>query len=77
MIIHGDLLVQGTITGDRMVANTITGDQIAANSITAAEINTTNLSALSANLGTVTTGVLQSVDGQFVIDLNNKSIYIS
>lgn len=35
------------------------------------------LSAISANLGTVTAGLMQSTDGKFVIDLTNKTITIS
>jgi hypothetical protein len=35
-----------------------------------------NLSAISANMGTLTSGKIQSNDGKFVIDLDNKTINI-
>lgn len=57
---------------------------IAANSITAVEINVASLSAISANIGTVTAGVLRSADYSYssgtytaagmIVDLNNKVI---
>jgi hypothetical protein len=36
----------------------------------------TTLASISANMGTITAGVLKSSDNKFVIDLNNKSISI-
>lgn len=48
--------------------------------ITLAKIDTasiTNLSSISANMGTITAGKMQSTDGKFVIDLTNKSISIT
>lgn len=45
--------------------------------LSADKIDTATLSAITANLGTVTAGRLQSADGQMVIDLDNKLIVIS
>ena len=45
--------------------------------INGAKITTGSLAALSANLGTVTAGKMQSPDGKFVIDLSNKFISIT
>jgi len=45
--------------------------------ILGSKITTGSLAALSANLGTVTTGKMQSADGKFVIDLTNKFISIT
>ncbi len=45
--------------------------------LTADKIDVTDLAALSASLGTVTAGKLQSADGQFVIDLDNKILSIT
>jgi len=48
-------------------------------SISLAKIDTaniTNLSAISANMGTITAGKMQSTDGKFVIDMDNKYIKI-
>lgn len=82
--INGNLIVDGTIGARHIVADSITATQIAAGaigaseiaaaSITADKLNVTALSALTANLGTVTAGVLQSSDGKMVINLNTKSI---
>jgi predicted phage tail protein len=48
-------------------------------SITLAKIDTANITSLSsikANMGTITAGKMQSSDGKFVIDLDNKTISI-
>jgi hypothetical protein len=48
-------------------------------SISLAQIDTaniTNLSSIKADMGTITAGKLQSTDGKFVIDLDNKTISI-
>lgn len=48
-------------------------------SISLAKIDTgtiTNLSSINANMGTITAGKMQSSDGKFVIDLDNKTISI-
>ncbi len=48
-------------------------------SISLAQIDTANitdLSSIKADIGTVTAGTLQSTDGKFVIDLDNKTISI-
>lgn len=44
--------------------------------VLAAAIEATYLSAITANMGTITAGVLQSTDGRFIVDLNNKQIII-
>lgn len=64
-----------TVSGVTQMA--LRGDFIADGAITARMASFGSLSALSANLGTVTTGLMQSVDGLFVIDLTNKRIVIS
>lgn len=45
--------------------------------ITARSLAVTTLSSITANIGTITSGVIQSVDGKMVIDLNGRSITIS
>jgi hypothetical protein len=52
------------------------GDMIADGTITTAKLIASALSAITANLGTITAGILQSADGKFVIDLNAKTISI-
>ena len=64
----------------------ITSDVVSINSalikdasISLAQIDTANitdLSSIKADIGTVTAGTLQSTDGKFVIDLDNKTISI-
>jgi hypothetical protein len=54
----------------------VNGNLIVDQTIVARHIDVATLSALSANLGTITAGLLQSADGNFVIDLTNKFIRI-
>jgi hypothetical protein len=51
----------------------IRGDMIANGTITAQKLVAATLSAISANLGTITAGRMQSVDGKMVIDLGNTT----
>lgn len=53
-------LAAACITADKIAADAITADKIQANAVTAAKINVSNLAAITANLGTVTAGVIQS-----------------
>jgi hypothetical protein len=55
----------------------IDGNLLVDGTVTAQAINVTDLSSINANIGTITAGVLKSDDNLFVIDLDNKSIYIS
>ncbi len=57
--------------------NAITAEQIVAGAITADKMAVVELAALAANLGTVTAGLMQSPDGTFIVDLNNKQILIT
>lgn len=68
--LNGEIITKRTINADRIVAESITTMELAANSVTAEKIlgksitaeklNVTSLSAISANLGVVTTGIIQS-----------------
>jgi uncharacterized Tic20 family protein len=72
--------------GDDVVPFSITSDVVSIDSalikdasISLAQIDTANitdLSSIKADIGTVTAGTLQSTDGKFVIDLDNKTISI-
>lgn len=66
--------VVGLVDGVSTVA--INGNLIVDGSILARHLNVGTLSAISANIGTVTAGKLQSADEKFVIDLDNKTIEI-
>lgn len=65
--INGNLIVDGTILARHIVADSITADKL----------DVSTLSAITANVGTVTAGVLKSSDDKFVIDLNNKTLTIT
>jgi predicted phage tail protein len=49
----------------------ISGGSIIANSVTADKISVTSLSAVSANIGTVTAGIIESTSGNVTKNLNN------
>lgn len=59
-VIDGGKIVTQSITSAQIAAKTITANQIAANTITSAEISVTKLSAISADMGTITAGTIQS-----------------
>lgn len=69
--INGNLLVDGTILARMIAAGAITTDKLAAGSVTAAKIAVSELAALSADLGTVTAGRIQSADGKSFWDLDS------
>lgn len=52
----------------------INGSLLVDGTIFARSLNVGTLSAISADIGTVTAGVIQSSDGNMVIDLDNKRI---
>lgn len=80
----GNAIYQYTANG--WVLRQLGSGSLAANSVTAVEINVATLSAITANIGTVTAGVLRSSDYQaqtgssvystagMIIDLDNKVI---
>ena len=53
-------------------AATIDGGKIQAKTVTAEQLNVKELAALSADLGVVTAGVIQSADGNLKLDLNSS-----
>lgn len=70
--LNGEIITPRTINADKIVANSITATELAVGSVTAEKIlgysitadklNVTDLSAISANLGTVTAGIIQSTN---------------
>lgn len=64
--------IAGLVNGVPTVG--INGNLIVDDSIFARSIVADELSAISADLGTVTAGVLQSPDGKATIDMNNRRI---
>jgi hypothetical protein len=55
----------------------INGNLVVDDTILARHIDVSSLSAITADIGTITAGVLQSTDGLMVIDLNAKTISIT
>lgn len=71
--------IQAFITGlvDDIATVGINGNLLVDGTILARAIAVDELSAITADIGTVTAGVIQSADGKFVIDLNNKTMTIT
>lgn len=67
--------VVGLVNGVSTVG--INGNLIVDDTILARHLAVNTLDAVSANMGTLTTGKIQSSDGKFVIDCDNKTIRIS
>jgi len=72
-LVAADDPVNGPRSAFRMRADNILLD----GTVLAPHLNVGELSAITADMGTVTAGVVQSADGKFVIDLNNKKISIT
>lgn len=67
--------IVGLVNGVSTVG--VNGNLIVDGTILARHIDVASLSAITADVGTVTAGVLQSADGKFVIDLTNKTLTIT
>lgn len=67
--------VVGLVNGTTTVG--INGNLIVDDTIQARHIAVNTLDAVSANMGTLTTGKIQSPDGKFIIDATNKTIRIT
>lgn len=65
------------INGQLIVDGTITGRMIQAGSIGADRIYTTSLDAFTANMGTLTSGLLKSPDGRVQFDLTNELLRVN
>jgi hypothetical protein len=65
------------INGSLVVDGTIIARHIAAGVIDASKLNVSSLSAITANVGTVTAGVIQSSNGKVVLDLNAGTFTIT
>lgn len=73
--INGGKIYTGTVTANQIASNAITTAKLAADAVTAEKINVTSLSAITANLGTVTAGVVQSPDfkmSNYAVDANGN-----
>lgn len=64
-----------TVGGTAKIA--FRGDMFADGTVTATALSVSDLSAITGNIGTLTTGKIQSTDGKFLIDATNKRIVIS
>lgn len=72
--IGNDLIVDGTISATKIVTGSITATQIGAGAVTAGKISVSTLSSISANIGTITAGLLQNAAGTSFFDLDNSRI---
>lgn len=72
--IDAAVITSGFINTARIADASITNAKIV--SLDANKITAVSLSSITANLGTVTAGLMRSPDGKFVIDLTNKTISI-
>ena len=66
--------IVGLVNGVSTVG--INGNLVVDDTILARHIDVSSLSSITANIGTVTAGVVRSSDSKFVIDLDNKTIDI-
>jgi len=73
--ITADKVVAGAITANEIAASTITGNKIVANTITVDKLSVSSLSAITANLGTVTAGILQS--GNYAPDVSGMKLTLN
>jgi predicted phage tail protein len=71
-LVAGDAI----ITGSAQIADAVIETVHIKTKLSATIIEATELSVITENVGTITAGVMRSVDGSFVIDLNNKYISI-
>lgn len=58
-----DKIAAGAVIAEKLAAASVTAEKLAAMSITADKISTASLSALSANMGTLTSGVIELLSG--------------
>jgi hypothetical protein len=80
----GVMIADGSIFANHMTANSIVAGSLAANSVTtnalaagsvvAGKMSVSDLSAISANVGTITAGLLRNSPGTMQVDLNNSRI---
>ncbi|NUU94837.1 hypothetical protein XO10_00705 [Marinitoga sp. 1135] len=65
-----------TLTPDNAPKNSIVADLLAADKVYANHISVNELSALTANVGTLTAGVLQNSSGETKLDLTNGTLQL-
>ncbi|MGO5338123.1 hypothetical protein ACTQZS_15205 [Bilifractor sp. LCP19S3_H10] len=72
--VTADKIVSGAVTAVKIASDAVTADKIASGSVTSKKINVSDLSAISANLGKVTAGAIETPDNgkTFTLDATNK-----
>ncbi|GLS45164.1 host specificity factor TipJ family phage tail protein [Methylobacterium brachythecii] len=75
--VTGGFVMTGVRRNDGAVAYTleVDGSLIVTGSVTAAKMSVLTVSSLTANLGAITAGSMQSPDGKWVINLSGKAEY--
>jgi len=71
-VIDGSLIIPESIYTNALRTHCVTSEKILANSILSMHIGVDELSAITANLGTVTAGLIKSFDEKMQLDLNNN-----
>ncbi len=69
-------IAANSVSGSRITTGSIDKSKLAANVFTGVTISANNLSEVSTDLGTMTKGVLRTLDNRMIIDLNNRFIRI-
>ena len=67
----GTFIADGAVVTDKLAANAITANKIAAGAVTAAKLSVSSLDAISANVGTLTAGVIRNTADTFRVDVSN------
>lgn len=68
--IDTDELAAGAVTSEKIYSGSVTTDKLDAKAVTAGKIDVSQLSAISANLGTITAGILRASAGGSSWNLN-------
>jgi predicted phage tail protein len=64
-------IAASAITATELAANAITADKILAGAVTAAKLSVSTLDSITANIGTLTAGIIRNVADSFRVDVTN------
>jgi len=69
--IVSDKIAANAIIAGKIATNAITADKIEAGAVTAAKISVTSLSAITADVGTLTAGIIRNTSDSYRVDVTN------
>ncbi len=75
LALRGDMITDGSISARTIAAGAVTADKIVAGAVTADKVAVNALSAFTANLGTVTAGLIRDANDTLRFDLPNMRLY--